>query len=180
MADDPWRMAVLRTVRTLDLPDCWVAAGFVRAPVWDSLHGYSAATAIADVDVVYFDVGNTEPATDEAHERRLAELWPHDLPTVPWEVKNQARMHRRNGDAPYTGTADALCHWLETPTAVAVRMGPGDGLELLAPLGLDDLFAMRVAPTPHAMSHRLADYRARIASKPWAKQWPRLEIVAPG
>lgn len=180
MAGDPWRMAVLRTVRALDLPDCWVAAGFVRTCVWDSLHGHTRPTALGDVDVVYFDAADTDPATDKAHDRGLAGLWPAGRPAVPWEVKNQARMHRRHGDAPYADTSDALCHWLETPTAVAVRMDASGALALLAPLGLGDLFAMRLAPTPYALEHRLTDYRARVAGKPWAKQWPRLKIVVPG
>jgi hypothetical protein len=55
----------------------------------------------------------------------------------------------------------------------------GGGLELLAPLGIDDLLAMRVAPTPYARDKRAADYVARVTSKPWSRQWPRLDIVLP-
>jgi hypothetical protein len=49
-------------------------------------------------------------------------------------------------------------------------------LELLAPLGLDDLLAMRIVPTPHALRRRLSAYRERVRAKPWARQWPRVEI----
>ncbi len=71
-------------------------------------------------------------------------------------------MHRRNGDKSYRHTIDALCHWLETPTVVAVRMADDEPLELLAPLGLDDLLAMRIVPTPHALARRLPAYRERV------------------
>jgi hypothetical protein len=172
---DPWRMDALRAVHHLGLPDCWVGAGFVRALVWDHLHGFDAATPLDDVDVIYFDAGNTEQSDERRHEECLAAL----CPQVPWSVKNQARMHQRNGDKPYRGTSDALCHWLETPTAVAVRMADQERLELLAPLGLDDLLAMRIAPTPHALSRRLAAYRERVRAKPWARQWPQIEIYVP-
>ena len=170
-------MAALRAVRALGLPDCWIGAGFVRALVWDRLHGYGEPTPLDDVDVIYFDASDTTRESGRRHEERLAALWPDGWPPVPWSVKNQARMHARNGDAPYGDTADALCHWLETPTAVALRMLEDGGLELLAPLGLDDLLAMRIAPTPHALEARFAAYRDRIATKPWTRQWPRLEIV---
>jgi hypothetical protein len=175
IASDPWRLDVLRTVRDLELPDCWVGAGFVRALVWDHLHGYDDPTPLDDVDVIYFDDDNTDKAEDRLYEERLADV----LAQVPWSVKNQARMHRRNGDKPYRDTSDALCHWLETPTAVAVRMDDDEQLELLAPLGLDDLLAMRIVPTPHALNQRLSAYRERVLAKPWARQWPRVDIKIP-
>ncbi len=34
IAADPLRMRVLDLVKALALPDCWVAAGFVRSAVW--------------------------------------------------------------------------------------------------------------------------------------------------
>ena len=179
VAGDPWRMRVLETVRALDLPDCWVGAGFVRALVWDHLHGHAEPTPVDDVDVVYFNAERTDPAVEIRHEQGLAALWPAEQPAVPWSVKNQARMHLRNADSPYADTSDALCHWLETPTTVAVRMDGVGTLELLAPLGVDDLLAMRIAPTPHARKRRLDAYRERVLAKPWARQWPRLDIIVP-
>ncbi len=172
-------MRALSAVRALALPDCWIGAGFLRAAVWDRLHGFAAATPLDDVDVVYFDPELATREADAAHERRLAEIWDDDAAPVPWQVRNQARMHLAKDDAPYTDTADALRHWLETPTAVAVRLTDRDRLELLAPLGIDDLLAMRVAPTPYARDKQAARYAARVTAKPWARQWPRIEIVLP-
>ena len=172
IAADSWRMACLEAVAALDLPDCWIGAGFVRSPVWDRLHGYETPTPLPDIDVIYHHQGDG-PAEEAAAEASLAE----GLPGLPWSVRNQARMHLRNGDRPYRSTADALTHWLETPTAVAVRLGPRKGLELLAPLGLDDLFAMVVRPSPHARAGRLAAYRARVAAKDWRSRWPKCRIL---
>ena len=178
IAADPWRMRALRAVARLDLPQAWIGAGFVRTLVWDRLAGLATPTPIGDADVIYFDP--TDP--DEATEKRLAAQLTAACPLefagrpVPWSVKNQARMHVRNGDPPYRDVADALTHWLETPTAVAVRLGAAGQVESLAPFGLDDLFGLRLAPTPHARARRLADYRQRVASKPWCEQWPGLVI----
>lgn len=51
---DPQRMQILTAVASLKLPDCYVAAGFVRNRVWDHLHGNSH-TPLSDVDIIYFD-----------------------------------------------------------------------------------------------------------------------------
>ncbi len=175
VAGDAWRMAVLGAVAGLGLPDCWIGAGFLRGAVWDRLHGYGSRTPLDDIDVVYFDPEALDPAAEAALERRLGAR----LPGLPWSVKNQARMHLRNGDAPYGSSAEALAHWLETPTAVALRLNHGGGLELLAPLGTEDLLGLVVRPTPHgrAHRHRLAAYRARLEAKNWPAKWPKLRVV---
>ena len=91
---------MLRAVNRLGLPDCWTGAGFVRNLVWDRLHGYAEATPLNDIDVLYFDPSDRSRATERALEARLRRA----LPGQPWSVRNQARMHRRNADAPYRST----------------------------------------------------------------------------
>ena len=174
VAADAGMMAALAAVAGLGLPDAWIGAGFLRGAVWDRLHGTAARTPLDDIDLIYFDPGTLDPAAEAAVEQRLDDL----LPGLPWSVKNQARMHLRNGDAPYGSSADALAHWLETPTAVAVRLNQAGGPELLAPLGTEDLLGLVVRPTPHARAqeHRLAAYRARLEAKNWLGKWPRLTV----
>ncbi|MEM7226885.1 MAG: nucleotidyltransferase family protein [Pseudomonadota bacterium] len=167
----PWRWAALQAVAALELPEAWIGAGFVRAPVWDRLHGKTEATPLDDLDVIYFDSADLDPAREAALEARLSAT----LPGHSWQVRNQARMHLRNGDRPYCSAADALAHWLETPTAVALRLEAGQP-HLLAPLGLDDLVSLRLCPTPHARRHRLAAYRERVAGKDWLARWPRITV----
>jgi hypothetical protein len=94
---------------------------------------------------------------------------------VPWSVKNQARMHLKNGDQPYQDTNDAMHHWLETPTCVAVALDDGGRLRLLAPYGLADLFNLVIRPTPAGL-RRSADYNTRVAGKPWRQTWPRISV----
>ena len=173
LAADPWRMACLEAVAALDLPDGWIGAGFLRTLAWDRLHGFAAATPLADVDVIYFD-----PETQREREAEIEKALARRLPAVPWSVRNQARMHRNNGDPPYRDTEDALGHWLETPTAVAARLTAAGETEVLAPFGLADLFDLRVRPTPHAKSRadRLAAYRLRTTEKAWTATWPGLWV----
>ncbi|MEM8950418.1 MAG: nucleotidyltransferase family protein [Pseudomonadota bacterium] len=168
-------MAALAAVRELSLPDGWIAAGFVRNRVWDHLHGYAKSTPLNDIDVVYFD----SACLDEAVEKRFEAALHQRLAGLPWSVKNQARMAAINGDQPYRDTADALEHWCETPTPIGLRLIEEGGLQMLAPLGLEDLFALTVRPTPFAREHppKLAQYKERMARKNWPGLWPGIRVL---
>ncbi len=168
----PRRREALQAVAALALPDAWLAAGALREPIWDQAHGYPTSAPQADLDVVYYDPHDTSQAAEVDLEARLCQA----MPGLDWSVRNQARMHQRNGDQPYRSTADALCHWLETPTAIGLRLDAQGRPELLAPFGLDDLLALRIRPTPHAKRYRREAYRARLLAKAWERRWPRLEI----
>lgn len=165
---------VLHAVAVLGLPDAWVGAGFVRNPVWDALHGRLPELAgLADVDVLFFDPADVGREIELAAEARLAAA----CPGVPWSVRNQARMHLRNGDAPYRDTADAVGYWLETATAVAARLHDGR-VGIMAPHGVSDLLGLVLCPSPAALRlGRLAQYRARVQSKGWAERWPKLTVL---
>jgi len=170
--DDAWMMDVLVTARALALPDWAIGAGFVRAKVWDVLHGYGERTPLDDVDLVYHDPADISKTAERAAEATLRA----DRPAVPWSVRNQARMHLKHGDAPYRSCNDALRNWLETPTCVAVTMAADGTLALLAPYGLGDLFGLTVRPTPAGL-RRPAEYNARLRAKHWQGRWPRLTVV---
>lgn len=176
IASDQRRMDVLRAVRDLDLPDCWVAAGFVRNCVWDHVHGHATSPLPEDIDVVWFDRARCDAERDVALERALRGR----DGSVNWSVKNQVRMHARNGDAPYASATDAMRYWPETATAVGVRLGQGNTIEVAAPFGLDDLFGLAVRPTRGFALEKRAVYVARIGAKDWLARWPRLRIEMPG
>ena len=175
LEDDTLRMRLLGRVRDLALPDCWIAAGFVRACVWDRLHGRDASPLASDVDVVWFDPSRCAPEFDRELEMRLRAL----EPDIAWEVKNQARMHKHNGDAPYASTRDALCHWAETATAIAARLDESGRVELLAPFGCDDLLSMTIRPTPAFVGEKRHVVERRCRDKRWLEQWPRAVLAAP-
>lgn len=164
---------LLELVDSLDLPDSWIGAGFVRNAVWDVLHGREPDSGRSgDVDVLYFDPDDTREDRDRDLEQRLRELDRN----ITWSVKNQTRMHLRNGDRPYRDTRDAIAHWPETATAVAARLSGGK-VEVIAPYGVDDLFALIVRPTP-AFTHKMDAYLERLATKDWASRWPELTIFS--
>lgn len=163
---------LLAVVASLDLPDAWIGAGFVRNAVWDTLHGRAIDMAsLCDVDVVFLDRTDAGEERDAALERKLGHL----SPGPNWQVRNQARMHRRNGDAPYRDTQDAIACWPETATAIAARLVRGR-VEIIAPYGVSDLLNLTVRPTP-AFRNKLETYRQRLAGKDWAARWPGLTFA---
>lgn len=173
LLNDPMRMNALYAVQALELNDGWIGAGFVRDAVWDHLHGYGQRPVSGDVDVVWFDAKSATSACDSALEERLSQ----QNSVFNWSVKNQARMHQRNGHQPYRSTENALLYWPETATAIAVRLGATDHVEVIAPYGLDDLFELRLRPTPVFAQHKLAIFSQRVAEKRWLQRYPGLRLL---
>ncbi|MEM7215101.1 MAG: nucleotidyltransferase family protein [Pseudomonadota bacterium] len=161
----------LETARDFLLPDWAIGAGFVRNVVWDHLHGFETMTPLQDVDVLYFDPDDISKDRETDLEKQFQKA----MPGVPWSVRNQARMHLRNGDKPYKGTEDALRFWLETPTCVAVRLNRDDTISVIAPHGFEDLMSMRVRPTPSGKA-KFDHYTNRVQAKNWGAIWPNLEV----
>lgn len=172
IAQDPVGMEQLRAARALGLTDWCIAAGFVRNRVWDHLHGISPPRAPADIDVLYYDADDLSKEVEARHEARLDAL----MPGLPWQVRNQARMHVWKGLPPHQSTSDAMTYWLETVTAVGVRLEADDSLTVIAPLGVDDLVNLRCRPTAFGRTHR-DDYEGRIARKRWRELWPKVRFL---
>ena len=172
IAQDPVGMKQLRAVRALGLPDWCIAAGFVRNRVWDHLHGFVPPRAPVDIDVLYFDAMDTSKEREVEYEKRLDAL----LTGLPWQVRNQARMHVWKGLAQHRDTADAMTYWLETVTAVGVRLEADDSLTVIAPLGTDDLLGLCCRPTAFGRTRR-AEYEARVTGKRWRELWPKVRFV---
>ena len=164
-------MAALKTLRMVD-GEAWIAAGFIRNLVWDRLGGHKVQP-LADLDVLIFDSSDrASRVPEQALEQRLQSL----APEMPWSVRNQARMHIRNNDEPYSGIPQAMGHWLETATGVAVRLDGNGRLEICAAYGLEDLFARILRPTEPGF-RKIEQLEARALSKGWLDRWPAVAFA---
>ena len=76
----------------------------------------------------------------------------------------------------HRSTADSMTCWLETVTAVGVRLEADDALSVIAPLGTDDLLGLMCRPTPFGRTRR-DEYEARVAAKRWRELWPKVRFV---
>lgn len=172
LISDAKRQHLLSLVRSLGLPDCWIAAGTIRNAVWDFLHQRTPSPPAGDIDVIWFDPARNSRHFDLQIEERLQRL----DDSVKWSVKNQSRMHLANGDPPYQSACDAMRFWPETATAIGVRHGGRGNLEIAAPYGLDDLYQAIVRATPRFHIEKRALFEARVQGKKWLEQWPLLRL----
>ncbi len=167
---DPVRAKALECVSKLGLPQCYIAAGFVRNLVWDALHGFDVATPLNDEDVIYFAPDENDPKAYLQYESQLKKL----MPEVNWQVRYQALMHIRNGDLPYNSSLDAMSYWPEQETAVAVRLVASDSYECIAAFGYESLFGYCVTHNPKRSRET---FENRVNSKGWLVRWSSLRTV---
>lgn len=169
LAADARRTAALRALDDELGSLAWIAGGFVREAVWDSLAGLPATSPRDDVDVIYFDPRNTTKDAERAMQDRLGSR----APLVRWSVKNQARMHHVNGEEAYASLEDAIARYPETASAVAVQIR-GGRLRILAPVGLEDLIELRLRRNPSADRVAFERRRPQIESR---GRWSLLEVI---
>jgi len=168
IASDQERMTCLRLVAELNLPQAAIAAGFVRNAIWDARFG--AHSCLSDIDVVYFEPNDLDPQKDEALERRLDEKR-----RLPWQVRNQARMHLRNEVRPYTSMVDAVSRFPEMATCLSVSLDPQGCLSMPNTEGLTDAWLGVLRPNP-LVPDAAKIVVHRVLAKRWAVTWPGLEL----
>lgn len=172
-----WFLPALEAVRSLQLKSWCIGAGAVRNLVWDHLHAYEEPSALSDIDVAYFDPSRGGPGHDAEIQAQLVS----QEPGFPWEVTNQAFVHTwfeghfGHPVRPLVSLDDAVASWPEYATSVGLCLTDSGGIEVIAPHGLDDLFALRVRRNPARVS--VETYRQRVQQKQYAKRWPRVTVV---
>jgi hypothetical protein len=172
----PSLMAVLQTARELDLPDWLLVSGAVYQPVLNHLTGRDADYGIKDYDLAYFDASDTSYEAEDVVIKRAAAAFAPPLNDLV-EVRNQARVHlwfeAKFGEAyaPLRSSAEALERFVSATFAVGVRLAADDGLVVVAPFGLDDLFALRMRPNPSRKTNGFARTAANIITR-----WPEVTV----
>src|SRR5690606_955501 len=158
-------MEILHQAKSLELPDWWICAGFVRSKIWDTLHEFTERTPLTDIDVIYFDSNDLKEETEKEYENHLRTL----NPTIPWSVKNEARMHIRNNVPPYESSIDAISKFPETATALGIKIDSNNHIILTAPHGIHDVIHLEVRPTPYILEnqHVASLFKDRIRKKNW-------------
>jgi hypothetical protein len=173
----PSMMQVLVTARALDLPDWLIVSGAVYQRVFNHLTGRDPDYGIKDYDLAYFDAADTSYEAEDVAIRRAAAAFAPPFDALV-EVRNQARVHLwfegKFGEpyAPLGRSAEALERFVSPTFAVAARLEPEDGLTIVAPFGLEDLFAMRMRPNPRRPTNGFARTAANLRAR-----WPELIVL---
>ncbi|HWF78030.1 MAG TPA: nucleotidyltransferase family protein [Caulobacteraceae bacterium] len=172
----PSMMQVLETTRQLDLPDWLIFSGAVYQRVLNHLTGREPDYGIKDYDLGYFDASDISYEAEDVVIRRAAAAFAPPFDALV-EVRNQARVHvwfeRKFGEpyAPLSCSGEALERFVSATFAVGVRLERDDAMTIVAPFGLDDLFALRMRPNPNRKTGGFARTAAGLTSR-----WPELTV----
>ncbi len=174
---DAGLMHVLTVMRELNLPDWRLFSGAVYQAVWNAQTGRPVGYGIKDYDIGYFDADTSWDAEDVVIKRVAAAFEPPLRGQV--EVRNQARVHLWFEDKfgepydPLTCTDDAPARFVAPAFAVGVRLEADDGLSVVAPFGLEDVFALTIRPNP---TRGLAKGWERVIANARGR-WPEITVV---
>jgi len=172
----PTLMRVLTIARELDLPDWLIFSGAVYQRVLNQLTGRDLDYGIKDYDLGYHDASDISYEAEDVVIRRVAAAFEPPLREMV-EVRNQARVHvwfeGHFGEpyAPLSSSAEALERFVSPIFALGARLEADDRLTIVAPFGLEDLFAMRVRPNPTRKTGGFARTAANLKAR-----WPELSV----
>lgn len=176
-ADDLVRDALLHA-RDLGAPDWRIVSGALYNAVWNHLTGRPPGYGVRDVDLLYFDDRDLSYAAEDAVIRRARPLF--DGLAAPVEIRNQARAHLWVGARygidypPLPDTDAALTRFTTIAHAVGARLTDEGALDVIAPFGLSDIFALRLRPNPHCDPRNRASYDAKAARA--RATWPGVTV----
>lgn len=176
--DSPIVMRALEQARELAAPDWRLVSGALYQTVWNALTDRPDGYGLKDLDIAYFDDSDLSWDAEDVVIKRADVVFAGGA--VPVEVRNQARVHlwfeERFGD-PYAqlgSTDECLERYTTIAHAVGVRLEADGALDVAAPFGLDDIFALRVRANPKCVTPgNYAEKAARAKAT-----WPEVEEVA--
>lgn len=176
IAGHPHLAPILLRIRDWGLPDAWLTSGAIYQNLWNEITGRPPGHGVKDHDILYFDASDLSWAAEDRVIRQAAAAG-REL-GLELELRNQARVHlwfeRRFGFAvpPLRRTLEALERYASTTHAVAARLTDGGEVEIAAPYGLRDIFAMHLRPNrllPNGPSHDAKAARC-------LQHWPELTV----
>ncbi|WP_420968465.1 nucleotidyltransferase family protein [Bradyrhizobium sp. B120] len=174
---NPANQAITDELHRLALPDAWLVSGCLVQTVWNVLTNRPIDHGISDYDIFYFDPDTSWEAEDaviRALKARLGHLG------VAIEARNQARVHLWYPDKhglPYPAlsrSTDGIDRFLTATTQIGIRRS-GNGYEVYAPNGFDDVAGMIVRPNRTA-NFSAANYANKAAR--WSALWPEITVLA--
>ncbi len=174
----PGLMRVLAGARDLALPDWLIFSGAIYQPVLNHLTGRPLEHGLKDYDLAYFDASDISYEAEDGVIRRVAAAFDPPFRTMV-EARNQARVHLWFEDhfgepySPLSCSDEALNRFTAPAFAVGARLMADGQIEIVAPFGLEDLFALRLRPHPERPSPAFA--RAAQGAQ---RRWPEIAIEA--
>jgi uncharacterized protein len=173
---NPVNATILARLPELKVEDAWLVSGALFQTVWNVLTGREPTHGIRDYDVFYFDPDTSWDAENDVIVRAKHMFVDVDAAI---EVRNQARVHlwyEEKFNTPYPPLAratDGIDRFLSHNAQVGIR-ARGDGYEVYAPQGFDDI--QRMIVRPNSTANFGADRYFEKAER-WKSAWPEITIL---
>ncbi|EFO33083.1 conserved hypothetical protein [Roseibium sp. TrichSKD4] len=172
----PTLMRLLETMRSLDLPDCWLVSGAIYQTMWNIMTDRPHEHGLKDYDIVYFDGSDLSYEAEDRVIKKVEAALPDLADRI--ETRNQARVHlwyeKRFGCCypPLGCSMESLVNYAAKTHAVAVRLDADERMHVHAPFGLSNIFAMRLVPNT-ALDNRKTHIEKGARMK---VLWPELTV----
>lgn len=160
--------SIINSLSLITNETLYLTGGTLRNAIWNKLHNFNDNYELEDCDVIFYNSNNILKSYENHIENELKII----NPNIEWSVKNQARMHVRNGHLPYGSLFNALFAFPETCSAVAL----GKNWEVIAPYGISDLLNLSLVETNYCRTFEKGTFIKRIIKKEWLNKWPELKL----
>jgi hypothetical protein len=169
-------MGLLKCLRAIALPEWRLVSGCLYQTVWNVLTRRPPGTGIQDYDLIYFDGGDVSWEAEDAVITRVTAAATQCI--GPLQIRNQARVHlwyEQHFGMPYASLSsadEALSRYPLTVQAIGARLEDDWRLDVVAPFGLNDIFAM--AMRPNLVAGDRSTYDAKVARARLI--WPEVTV----
>ena len=166
---------VFTIINKLHLPNAYICGGVIRDYVWNKKHDLPSSLLFGNIDVFYYD-------SNESNEQYLIRqtMINQNYSKYLWNLTNTALKDRRETKLKlHKNIESTLKQFPETCSSVAVNYDQAHNLTIIAPYGLEDLFELKIKPTPTFRKGQInyQTYKQRVKRKEWSKKWNKLIIL---
>ena len=149
--------------------ELYLTGGVLRNTIWNILHNRKEDFYIDDCDIIFYS-----DIVDKMREKEIEKYLTNIFPYLNWSVKNQARMHIRNGHFKYKNLENAIYCFPETSSAIAIN----GNWQMIAPYGYRDILELNLRPTTFCKRNELHIFNKRVAHKKWLSKFEMLNYYS--
>ena len=172
-------MTMLDYVEKLNLPNFYIAAGFIYQTIWNYYDNKDLNYGIKDIDIIYYDKDDLSVEKDLAYYQEIKKYVDEKGIDYEIDVSNEARMHlwkKENENKhidQYKNSEDAIDQWIATVQSIGITKENGE-IKIYAPYGLGDIFSKTIRPIKHKGNSKEL-YNRKVTS--WQNRFKDLIIV---
>ncbi len=130
--------SIVNVIDNFEDEELYLTGGVLRNTVWNKLHNRQEDFYLDDCDIIFYS-----DRIDREYEKEIEKYLKTTFPYLNWSVKNQARMHLRNGHLQYKNLTEAISCFPETSSTIAIN----GNWNTIAPYGYRDLLSLILSPT---------------------------------